>query len=274
MLSQNLMVQNIYGKHYLLYLRGRASLHVPIEPEDFWSGAEHFVSSIRMDHDGWLRILREVSESPPRYHLSPYDCKQAIAALLKQRRITVYRLPHLKRGQQQNNDLVIEATRDVHYHIVPTSLLLTTQYEPDAIKCFRDDPEQAHQFIETLALTDKQLQTIISTLPPWFPAPTNLTTLSRAEQIATLEQALVTADIVVIAKQVHRVPSKRGPEDLPTEPYVRRPMTLGPHEEGMPTPRTNRKNAQSGNKTQTPIDDQAIALNNAQRRGKDFCEIC
>ncbi len=274
MLSQNQIVQNIYGEHYLLYLRGRATLHVPIEPEDFWAGAGNFVSSIRMSHDGWLRILREVRKSPPGHHLSPHDCKQAIAALLKQKSITVYRLPHLRQGQQRNSRLVIEATRDMHYHIVPTSLLLTNKSESDAVKSFRNDPKQAHQFIEMLALTDEQLQTITSTLPSWFPAPTNLTTIPRAEQIATLEQALVKADIVVITKQVRMAPPKRGPEDLPTEPYVHRPMTLGLHEEGMYTPRTNRKNAQSGNKTQPPIDDQAVALNNAQRRGKDFCEIC
>ena len=118
---------------------------------------------------------------------------------------------------------VINAPEGVQYHFVLASLLLLS--ESDEVKSFRNEWQQAEEFLETLALTDDQLGMLISGLKlrAWP---------NRADRIKSLKTAFAMGQIaVVIIRDSVVVPPKRSPEDLPVEYYTPKPYTLGPHEE-------------------------------------------
>jgi len=220
------------GHHYRLHLRHEPPVRAFIKPERFsdeyltWL----FVMKLNMADWRWVKILHQVSESPPNRRLTTCQCQQAIAALILRGVIKVYRLKHLKRQGQQARYPVISTSSSEHCRFIPTTELLVHEFRE--ARLFQHDQKQAHDFIEQLALTDKQLAAITLMLLSSFKVPHALTTASRGKQLAKLEQALVEGTVAVTVERASMTRSEQTePESLPAEVIEHQPISLGPHEE-------------------------------------------
>jgi len=221
------------GHHYRLHLQHDSPPRALIKPERF--SDEHltwlFVTKLNVADWRWLKILHQVSESPPNRRLTTYQCQQAIAALILRGVIKVYQLKHLKRQGQQARYPVISTSSSEHCHFMPTAELLVHEFRE--ARLFQHDQKQAHDFIEQLALTDKQLSAITPMLLSSFKVPPALSTASRGKQLAKLEQALVEGTVAVTVERASMTRSEQTePELLPEEGIGYQPVSLGPHEEG------------------------------------------
>ena len=175
-----------------------------------------------MEHADWLKVLREMDAITANSDISLYDSQNDVINLMMRGRLIAYSLGNLD-VDNMGDYPIIKAPEGVQYHFVLASLLLLS--EPDEVKSFRNEWQQAEEFLETLALTDEQLAILISGLElrAWP---------NRAGRIESLKTAFAMGQIaVVIVRDSVVVPPKRGPEDLPVEYYTPKPYTLGPHEE-------------------------------------------
>ena len=228
-----LFVQGIYGQLYRLYRWYERPILGSIQPErlsDQWAASE-FVRRLRMEHADWLQVLHDMDAITANSQRSLYYSQKDVTNLVLQERLIAYSLGHL--GVYNMGDYpIINAPQGVKYHFILANLLLVS--EADEVKSFRNEWQQAAAFIEALALTDEQLEQLISGL--------NLRAgPNRADRIKSLQIAFAMGEIaVVITRDSVVVPKRKGPEDLPAEYYSPKPYTLGPHEEPGYVPPENR----------------------------------
>jgi len=248
MLPHKIIAQDKVGHHYQLHLRHEPPVRAFIKPERF--SDEYFtwlfVTKLNVADWRWVKILHQVSESPPNRRLTTYQCQQAIAALILRGVIKVYRLKHFKRQEQQTRYPIISTSSNEHCHFIPIAELLAHDFRE--VRLFQDDQKRAHDFIKQLALTDKQLTAITHIFPSSFKALPAPPTTSRGKQLAKLKQALVEGKLAVTVERVNMTrPEQTTPELFPEEAIGHQSVSLGPHEERSYN-QEQVENAQSPNK--------------------------
>lgn len=230
MTSHKLIVQERYGSLYRLHCCYEPPVLGPIEP---WyllneSAAWEFIINLRMDHADWLGILHTLDKISVNSRLSLYYSQHDIARLAHGQfpLITFYPLrQQIDFSGKDNHFPVIKAPQGVEYHFVPASVLLLSDPNPDDVKSFPNDWQQAQGFIKGLALTDAQLATITAGLELWI-GPT------RSDRIKSLVSAFAMGHIAVV--RIHdsvTSPKSSDSEALPVEYYTPKRMILGPHDE-------------------------------------------
>jgi len=175
-----------------------------------------------MEHADWLNVLREMDAITANSNISLDHSQRDVINLVMRGRLIAYSLGSLD-VHNMGDYPIINTPQGVQYHFILSSLLLLS--ESDEVKSFRNEWQQAEEFLETLALSDEQLAMLISGLElrAWP---------NRADRVESLKTAFAMGQIaVVIVRDSVVVPPKRGPEDLPVEEYTPKPYTLGPHEE-------------------------------------------
>jgi len=175
-----------------------------------------------MEHADWLKVLREMDAITVNSDISLDYSQRDVINLVIRGRLIAYSLGSLD-VHNMGDYPIINTPQGVQYHFILSSLLLLS--ESDEVKSFRNEWQQAGEFLETLALSDEQLGMLISGLKlrAWP---------NQADRIDSLKTAFAMGQIaVVIIRDSVVVPPKRSPEDLPAEYYSPKPYTLGPHEE-------------------------------------------
>ncbi|MBL1278497.1 MAG: hypothetical protein COB30_020675 [Ectothiorhodospiraceae bacterium] len=247
MRSHNIIVQDDFSNHFRFCLQHEAPTRVPIEAEDFQDDfyTRQFVSRLSVDHAGWLRILSLADGTSANRLSTIHDCWDAITALLRRGMVKVYRLTHLKGydGQQgeKKHYPIIDSTQGLQYHFVPTTVLLV--HEPSDTRFFKNDPEQAKQFIQQLtqqqALNEKQLVSILDAIVLKWP----IGGTQHPQRIAALTRAMVSGEVAVVTERTRMTVPTSSPASsnnaLPVETITPKPATLGPHEEPGYVPKEN-----------------------------------
>ncbi len=227
MRRHKIIVRCLFGHHYRLHLPSETPVHRSIEPKDLRDkvSAHTFVWGLQVDDEQWLRILSAADYRPDR-HLDRIERRKAVIALLVRGIINIYPLTHLKKLDQEDRYLNIDAPGGVQYHFIPSTVLVMR--ELPEVKFFNSEPKSATQFVEQLALTDEQLADAVRDLPLFF----GLKSAKRTTRIAGLVHAMSDGKVAVVVEHPSMTPPRRkGPEDLPVEDYTPKPYTLGPHEE-------------------------------------------
>jgi len=219
-----LFVQGIYGELYRLYRWHERPILGPIQPENLSDKctASRFVRRLSMEHADWLKVLCEMDAITANSDISLDHSQRDVINLVMRGRLIAYSLGSLD-VHNMGDYPIINAPQGVQYHFILASLLLLS--ESDEVKSFRNEWQQAEAFLEALALSDEQLDMLISGLElrAWP---------NRADRIESLKTAFSMGQIaVVIVRDSVVVPPKRSPEDLPVEYYSPKPYTLGSHEE-------------------------------------------
>ncbi|MBL1276541.1 MAG: hypothetical protein COB30_010665 [Ectothiorhodospiraceae bacterium] len=243
MRSHNIIVQDDLSNHFRLYLQHEALTRAPIEPEYFSDDVytRQFVSRLRVDHQGWLRILHLASETSMNRHFTLHDCWDAITAILRRGTIRVYRLTHLNRHYRRQNEKnhypIIDGTQGVHYHFIPTTALLV--HEPGETRFFKNDPEQATQFIQVLtqqqALNEGPLVSILNAIVLKWP----IGGTQHPQRIAALIRIMVSGEVAVVIDRAPMAVPTSSNMALSEEIIEPKPATLGPHEEPGYVPKEN-----------------------------------
>jgi len=256
MKSYKFFVQDHYNTTYRIYCGYETPILGPIEPQHLSNehDAHEFIINLRLDHAFCLTILQAVGGPMVNSDISLAYSQRNLASVSWgwHRQIRFYRLDPFAYdfGNTRNNHYPTirpahdTAPRGMAYHFVPATILLMSDPNPADVTFFGlREWTQANDFLDTLALTDEQLTMIIDELK--LRARPN-----RADRLKSLLMALTRGNIVIVRIYDDITPPKRkGPEDLPLEPWVYRPATLGPHDEPgyEPPPRiSNTENPHAG----------------------------
>lgn len=112
----------------------------------------------------------------------------------------------------------------MQYHFIPASLLLTDYFPRDNVRIFRDHGS-AEQFVQSLNLTDAQIEVIIRI----HVSPTaDGSVRSSAQMTALLIALLAKSEVVVEKTMIAAAPAKPLEFESANGPG-NKPMTLGPH---------------------------------------------